>query len=911
MTRRPRRTTIAQSFFDRECVQEAVRRGVISTSDGRITYRLRQTRSYDLSDPEEFIRAFSIAWLIVERDYPPNRLRTEVTVPRREPSDYADVVVYEDDDCSTPFLVVENKAPEQPESRRGQGIEQGFGNANSLRAPFMLYDEGTDSAVFDVANHPPMEREHNRLGPRESVPAMYGSAPAYIHIAGQPGDIEPLGAPQLEAAVRRVHGIIWSGGRRDPLDAFDEWSKLLFAKVIDERHTPNGEPRQFQVGTNETDTAVANRVHRLFANACREDTTIFPAETRIDLSDSKIAQCVRTLQGMSLTRTDVDSVGAAFEQFFGTVFRGDLGQYFTRRELARFTVALLEPNHEDFVMDPTAGSGGFLLEALLQVWHRIDREFSGQYQQERLKIDFALHRVFGIEIHSILARICKINLLLHHDGHTNIEGNRSCLDSVFSLPRLNPPTDKFSIVVGNPPFGDEVQEGDEDKLGQNRLANFHVAAGRAKVDSEHVVLERAIEMLEPGGKLGMVLPDGLLNNQGVQSNCPQVRSFLARNGKILAVVSLPDYAFRKSGAQNKTSILFYEKFTREDAESFSDLMEQVVEEHADGEGFDTDEAIALVFDQMPYKVFLAEADFVGYTPSGGVWHRNDLYSDDGTGLLEQSQDGTILSEYRRFCEGPEQYDGSEVPPCVAVSFCDLWRAHSSHRVDPKYHIFKQDEGFVPEGWVRARIGEIMRRREDLFDPTEDPEEGVVVLTIAQTGELRPRESGKGKAPPEWRAMYFEDSSSTWYRARQGDVVYSSIDLWKGCIAVVPEEFDGALVTKEFPIYEVIDERIDPEFLSVLLRSRYYQRGFRAITTGHSNRRRTQQGDFKALEVAFPPNRDAQRALIQPMLDAVRRRAKATKAWQHSRREFDHLIDGREVNEVLEEARDEADADSDE
>lgn len=901
--RRPGRTIVAQGFLEQACVQEAMRRGILSTSNERITYRLHQTKSYDLSDPEELIRAFTIAWLIIERDYPPNRLRTEVTVPRRKPSDYADVVVYEDDDCLVPYLVVENKAPEQTERQRDQGVEQGFGNANSLRAPFMLYDEGTVSIVFDVANHPAMERADNRLGPRESVPSIYGTAPEFLHVAGQPGDIEPLGALQLESAVRRVHGIIWSGGRRDPLNAFDEWSKLLFTKVNDERHTPNGEPRQFQVGTNESETAVANRVHRLFANACREDTTIFPEGTQIDLSDSKIAQCVRSIQGMSLTRTDVDTVGTAFEQFFGTVFRGDLGQYFTRRELARFTVAILEPDHEDFLIDPTAGSGGFLLEALLQVWHRIDREFRGQPQQERLKIDFALHRVFGIEIHSVLARICKINLLLHHDGHTNIEGTRSCLDSVFSLPRLNPPTGNFSLVVGNPPFGDEVEEGDEDKLGQNRLANFQVAANRSKVASEHVVLERAIEMLEPGGRLGMVVPDGLLNNQGALSNCPKVRSFLAKNGKILAVVSLPDYAFRKSGAQNKTSIFFYEKFTNEDAQEFSRLMVRVAEEHPEGEEFDVDEAIASVFEQMPYDVFLAEADFVGYTPSGGILPHNDLYADDGTGRLEHSQIGTILGEYRRFRESPGQYDGSQAPVTFATSFSDLWRAHSSHRLDPKYHIFKREVGFVPDGWVRARVGEMMHRREDLFDPTENPEETVVVLTIAQTGELRPREAGKGKAPPEWRAMYFENSASTWYKVHQGDVVYSSIDLWKGCVAVIPEKFDGALVTKEFPIYEVVDERVVPEFLSVLLRSWYYQRGFRAITTGHSNRRRTQQGDFEALEIAFPPDRDTQQALIQPILEAVGRRAEASNSWEVSRQEFDRLVYGREPSEVPEEMLD--------
>ncbi len=127
---------------------------------------------------------------------------------------------------------------------------------------------------------------------------------------------------------------------------------------------------------------------------------------------------------------------------------------------------------------------------------------------------------------------------------------------------------------------------------------------------------------------------------------------------------------------------------------------------------------------------------------------------------------------------------------------------------------------------------------------------VKVMTISQTGDIRPREAGKGNNPPEWLGMYFEDSSSTWYAAKSEDVVFSSIDLWKGCISIVPEEFNGALVTKEFPIYKITDERLDPNFLSCLLRSRYYQRAFRAITTGHSNRRRTQVADFEALEICF-------------------------------------------------------------
>ena len=447
------------------CVVEAVKRGIIGVSENRVKYALNQERTYNWSDPEEWVRCHTIAWLTIERDYPANRIRTEVAVPRRVPSDHADIVVYRDDACKQPYLVVENKPQEISDKDRAQATEQLFGNCNSLRTVVGLYDELSESALYDIANYPANERRLNRKGNRNALAKQYGEIPAYTFIAGSSSDIKPVRSNVLEAKIRRAHSIIWAGGRRDPLTAFDEWSKLLFAKVHDERYTATGSARAFQVGTRETTAAVANRVHSLFSLACKQDRTIFPEGTRINLPDTKIADVVRTLEEVSFTRTDIDSIGKAFEEFFGAVFRGELGQYFTMRQLARFSVGVLDITKDDYVLDPTAGSGGFLLDALLQTWHRIDREFAGQPQEEinRVKYDFAFQHVFGIEVHEVLARICKINLLLHHDGHTNIEANRSCLDAVFANPRMQT-MGRFTIVVGNPPFGDDVEEGDEDKL---------------------------------------------------------------------------------------------------------------------------------------------------------------------------------------------------------------------------------------------------------------------------------------------------------------------------------------------------------------------------------------------------------------------------------------------------------------
>ena len=552
------------------------------------------------------MRAVTVAWLVVEKGYPADRVKLEAAVPRRTPSDFADIVVYEDDSCRVPYLVVENKASRQSVPGRDQGIEQAFGNANSLRARLTLHDEGGESAVFDVANYPSTERAVNRLGDRDRLPSEYGNIPVYTHRAGQPGDIAVLAPYQLEARIRRAHSLIWVGGRRDPLTAFYEWSKLLFAKVIDERTTRTGEPRRFQVGTNETTATVATRVHSLFAQACQSDPTIFPPGTRISLPDTKVTDVVRALQDVAFTRTDVDSIGKAFEQFFGSIFRGGLGQYFTMRQLARFAVAMLEVTHEDFVLDPTSGSGGFLLESLLQVWQRIDSSFAGQpgNQIQRMKYDFAMTQVYGIEVHETLARICKINLPLHHDGHTNIEANRSALDAVFSNPRLNPPASQFTVVVGNPPFGTEVAEGNDEQFGQNHLGNFKVAGTLKKVASEQVIVERSIDLLEPGGRLGLVLPDGLLNNQGDRSNCPRTRSFIAAQGRITGIISLPDHAFRESGAQNKTSILFFQKFTAAEKHRFDREYRRLINAGGDSNAV-VGEAVRDA--GIGYRAFLGEA----------------------------------------------------------------------------------------------------------------------------------------------------------------------------------------------------------------------------------------------------------------------------------------------------------------
>lgn len=285
---------------------------------------------------------------------------------------------------------------------------------------------------------------------------------------------------------------------------------------------------------------------------------------------------------------------------------------------------------------------------------------------------------------------------------------------------------------------------------------------------------------------------------------------------------------------------------------------------------------------------------MGYTASGARSHHNDLYAvlPDGT-LDPQEQEGTILGAYKEFEANTQLYTGRLTPDCTSIDFDQLWIAHSSNRLDPKYHLFQREaQRQLPDGWVRQRIGLLMRRRTEPV-VSFNPDHEYTVMTISQNGEIRPRQAGKGNNPPSWIGEYFETvSPGDWFAASTDDVVFSSIDLWKGCVAIVPDQFNGALVTKEFPIYEITDERLLPEFFQLLLRTRYYQRAFRAITTGHSNRRRTQVADFESVEIAFPSSAEEQRRLIQDILHSRLTVDAASTALKHELLKFSDLIDGR-------------------
>ncbi|WP_028588066.1 restriction endonuclease subunit M [Desulfocurvus vexinensis] len=567
------------------------------------------------SDPEEKVRAAYYAELIYRYGYQPQCIGVEVTVPDRMPVDRADLVVFRDKERTKPFGVIECKRDGVSDTEFKQAVEQAFGNghAHKFRAEYIGVIAGQTRAFYDCSDkYGALEREANIVA---DLPIQYGKPEEFKYYKGAfpKPDIGAVSRDDLIKTIRKCHQTLWGGGRLSPPMAFGELTKLIFLKTRDEKKPrKKGQPYEFQIKTNETPQRLAARIKAMYAVERQNEPDVFNDDIKID--DTTLKNVVLHLEGVDLTSTDLDTKGVAFEQFMDGFFKGDFGQYFTPRNIIAFATKMLDIQADDFVIDPACGSGGFLLHALDHVRKLADEFFPGEGggdgneetgRHRDYWHSFAEKRLFGIEINEEIARVAKMNMIVHDDGHTNIIGNDALeplpviasknqgLFNVLGLCReevVNAETGKpeeiirrdeskgFDKIPTNPPFGAVIKEGlhsyissyelsryvakgnnrggsDEEDTSADYKAGKKAIKQRSSVKTEIIYCERIWQLLKPGGQAGVVLPDGLLTNSSLQG----VRDWILERFKVLAVVSLPQFAFAHFGAGVKSSVVFLEK----------------------------------------------------------------------------------------------------------------------------------------------------------------------------------------------------------------------------------------------------------------------------------------------------------------------------------------------------------------
>lgn len=592
-------------------LERAIKDGYAYISGGenkqKITYVTSDNHSENYSDPEEEVRAEFWAELIYKYEYPANRIKVEVVVPDRLPSDRADIVIFSDDECKRPYTVVECKKDGVTDAEFTQAIEQGVGNATwvKLRAEYVVIVAGGTRRVLDVSDKfGAFEREQNILA---DLPKAYGKPQEFRFYKGTENDIQPVAREDLIIAIKKCHQTLWGGGRLSPPTAFGELCKLIFVKISDEQKPrKNGEPYQFQIKTHEPSSKLAERINALYDEQKVRDPEVFTESIKVD--DRVLRTVVSHLEAINLNKTDLDVKGVAFEQFMDGFFKGDFGQYFTPRPIIEFCVNMMKPEQDWDVLDPSCGSGGFLLHALDYM-----RKQAGDYFDKATQPveyfnywhDFAAKHLYGIEINDEIARVAKMNMIVHDDGHTNVISH-DALESIDKIHDHNRgfSENRFDLILTNPPFGSKINLAEKPYLSSYELGNNTDAKGKQKPrknqSSEVLFIERIWQFLKPGvGKAAIVLPDGILTNSSMR----YVRDFILEKFQLLAVVSLPQCAFAHFGAGVKASIVFVRK-------------------RKDNEKPNGEEAI-----------FMATPELIGY---------------DATGRKTESQFDEIVEKYEEF-----------------------------------------------------------------------------------------------------------------------------------------------------------------------------------------------------------------------------------------------------------------------
>lgn len=557
-------------------------------NDGAKIEYLPSGHKENLNDPEEKVRAEYYFDLLEKYHYPAKRVELETEMPARVPRFFADIVIYEDDAKKKPYIVVECKKDGISDAEFEQATKQAIGNARVLHAPFAICVAGNTRRAMETAEWNDKEPEKATI---TDIPISYGKIEEYRFKKGDPDwDLKTLDKSELKRALEKSHNTLWAGGKRNPTVAFDELCKIIFVKIRDEkRGRKTGEYYDFQIKTHEKAESVYKRLDAIYQEAKQKDPEVFKESLKID--PEELYTVVGHLQSVSLNKTDLDTKGVAFEQFMEDFFKGKSGQYFTPREIVSFAVKMMDIKNDDLVLDPACGSGGFLLHALDEVRNQAEEYYEGDDAEKyRFWHDFAQNNLFGIEINDSIARVAKMNMIIHDDGHTNVIGF-DALEDVGKMTEKNRGFEKnrFDVIVTNPPFGANVKRSEHPYLEKFALGQ-NGKKSRDNQKTEILFIERCIDFLKQGtGQMAIVLPDGILTNSSLQ----YVRDFIMERAQILAVVSLPQFAFAHFGAGVKSSIVFIRR--KGEKEKLG-----------------------------KYKIFMAIADHVGYEATGKRDPQNDL-----------------------------------------------------------------------------------------------------------------------------------------------------------------------------------------------------------------------------------------------------------------------------------------------
>ncbi|HCI57947.1 MAG TPA: restriction endonuclease subunit M [Bacteroidetes bacterium] len=649
-------------------------------------------------------------------------------------------------------------------------------------------------------------------------------------------------AHNLSAIFDECHNYIYAneGLLKDKI--FHEIVKLLTMKLYDEQNTTDG-ILQFGITSSEYRSILAHkpsnfevRINKLFNTVRNKYQSLFSDDT-LKLKPLTLAYIVGRLQFVNLTQTPGDVKGEAFQKFVYRHQRGDRGEFFTPHPIVRLAVEMMAPKSNEMVIDPACGSGGFLIQTIAHICRNnpnIDRR------------DYIQKHIYGIEFNPDVALSAMIQLAFEGGAGTEI----ICANALVENEEFN---NAFDVVLTNPPFGSKGKIEEQKILKYYQLArkwnksqkgDWEVTRNVLSGQSPEILfIEKCLKILRPGGRMAIVLPDGLLQN----ITNSHIRFWIRTQAKVLGVVSIPQEAFIPYGTGIKTSLLLLQKLPS-----------------------DTE------------KVFMALIQKIGYDVKGQPIHKktNDgkmVIGKSGLPIIDTDID-KIISEYSRFKNSGHEINQERIYTVPEKSLNTRLDVEHYKPEDRNLIEMLQTNGAKP-------LGELA----DILKETDD-------FRLASNSEIRYIAISDVDARTMQVVSYqiikpHEAPSRATYRVRTGDIITAvsgaSTGTERHATTLITEDEDGAICSNGFSVLRNI-HGIEPLFLLSYMCTEYFLRQVRRLMTGHAIPAISIE-DLSKVLVLVPP-KEVQKQISDEIAKVLSMRKEVFKAGEKVIEEVGSLVD---------------------
>jgi type I restriction enzyme M protein len=789
---------------------------------------------------EEDVKFKFLVPYLEERGYKQDAMSFNVSVEvqegRKTKTIFADLVVYASAKKDTPLVLCETKAPNEVLDRAVR--EQAISYARLLPkiVPLTLITNGAQVQVFQTVTKTRISSLPKRKDLQKDVvnlvigkdieDALRREAKHDLFIIDDVQTFKKL--------LRSSHNEIRNNEGYDPTVAFDELSKVLFCKMFEERRNPDNNRFRVAIYDDTMDKVGMNVVRKIFDDAKGDSVygDLFTSDSSIELQDRTIRKMVSLFENYDLSLTAFDVKGEAFEYFLSDTFTGGLGEYFTPRNIVEFMVDAMDPKIGETIIDPFSGTGGFLIYAFDVVSEKIRLQDFSDDEKARWKLELSNRSLFGTDWKERTSLACKMNMVVHGDGSAGVFKAHGLLNIPGSIE-----DGKFDLCLTNPPFGAVENEPDI-------IAKYELSAGKDSQDRLVLAIERALNLVKPGGRIAIVVIDGLLDNFSAKF----VRDYVKQHAHVRGVISLNKETFEGYGAKAKTSILFLEKKAK-----------------PDDDGTQSD-------------VFMAMVRNTGYAPNGAPVTGNELPD--------------VLLDWKAFCRG--EYDPES-------RHADTWVAKKlGDRLDAKFYSpsadFLASDVEAARGDIADLISQTQKGLRNLNKNLDESFSDVTFETMRIDALIEEVQESEKVAEDKvyallgvkwWGLGTFireeklgrEIKGKTLYRVRGGRLIYNRLFAFRGSFALVPPEHDACYVSNEFPTFVAKKGVAAPDlvirYLVHCLNSPQYLAKVDVLSTGSTkeSRNRFNQRMFVDFTVEIPSDPKQLRAVIEMLDQALALRAR--------------------------------------